>query len=67
MEHKVFKNKKCSKPLPKGYKHKYCGACRNQYAQKVKNGFKATAGVVGTVACVTVTVVTAGKIINLKK
>lgn len=66
MENKVCKNKKCSKPLPMGYKHKYCEACRNQQVQKVKNGFKAAAGVAGTVACVAVTVVTAGKI-NPKK
>lgn len=36
MENKVCKNKKCMKPLPEGYKHKYCEACRNQHAQKVK-------------------------------
>ena len=33
--------------------------CKNQ---KVKNGFKAAASVAGTVACVVVTVVTAGKV-----
>lgn len=54
------------KPLPEGYKHKYCEACRNQQVQKVKNGFKAAAGVAGTVACVAVTIVTAGKV-NPKK
>lgn len=54
------------KPLPEDYKHKYCEACRNQQAQKVKNGFKAVAGVAGTVACVAVTIVTAGKV-NPKK
>ena len=62
MENGVCKNKKCLKPLPEGYKHKYCEACRNQQAQKVKNGFKAAASVAGTVACVVVTVVTAGKV-----
>ena len=62
MENRVCKNKKCLKPLPEGYKHKYCEACRNQQAQKVKNGFKAAAGVAGTVAGVVVTVVTAGKV-----
>lgn len=66
MENKVCKNKKCLKPLPEGYKHKYCEACRNLHAQKVKNGLKAAAGVAGTVACVAVTVVTSGKI-NPKK
>ena len=62
MENRVCKNKKCLKPLPEWYKHKYCEACRNQQAQKVKNGFKAAASVAGTVACVVVTVVTAGKV-----
>ena len=62
MENRVCKNKKCLKPLPEGYKHKYCEACRNQQAQKVKNGFKAAASVAGTVACVVVTVFTAGKV-----
>lgn len=62
MENRVCKNKKCLKPLPEGYKHKYCEACRNQQAQKVKNEFKAAASVAGTVACVVVTVVTAGKV-----
>ena len=62
MENRVCKNKKCLKLLPEGYKHKYCEACRNQQAQKVKNGFKAAASVAGTVACVVVTVVTAGKV-----
>lgn len=66
MEIKVCKNKKCLKPLPEGYTHKYCEACRNQQAQKVKNGFKAAAGIVGTVACVAVTIATAGKV-NPKK
>ncbi len=62
MENRVCKNKKCLKPLPEGYKHKYCEACRNQQAQNVKNGVKVVTSVVGTVACVAVTVVTAGKI-----
>lgn len=66
MENRVCKNKKCLKPLPEGYKHRYCEACRNQHAQNLKNGFKAVAGVAGTVACVVVTVATVGKI-NSKK
>lgn len=66
MENKVCKNKKCKKPLPEEYKHKYCEACINLQAQKVKNGIKAVVGVAGTVACFAITVVTAGKI-NPKK
>ena len=66
MGNKVCKNKKCLKPLPEGYKHKYCEACRNQQAQKVKNGLKAAAGVAGSAVCVAVTIVTAGRV-NPKK
>ena len=62
MENKVCKNKKCLKPLPEGYKHKYCEACRNQQAQKVKK----VARVAVSVAGVAVTIVTAGKV-NPKK
>ena len=29
-EIKYCKNKDCNKPLPDGYKHKYCEACRNK-------------------------------------
>lgn len=66
MENKVCKNKNCLKPLPDGYKHKYCEACRNQQAQKVKDGLKVAAGIAGTAACFAVTIVSAGKI-NPKK
>ena len=49
-----------------GYKHKYCEACRNQQVHTLKKGLKAAAGVTGTVACLVVTVMTAGEI-DLKK
>ena len=58
--------KKCQKPLLEGYKYKYCEACRNEQVQTVKKSMKAAVGVVGTMACLAVTIVTAGKI-NLKK
>lgn len=48
----VCKNKKCKRPLPVGYKHRYCEACRNQYIQKVKNIGK----VVGAVAIAVVSI-----------
>lgn len=51
------------KSLPAGYKHRYCEACRNRRAQKLKNGLK-TAG--AAAACLAVTFVTAGRI-NPKK
>ena len=40
------KNKKCQRPLPEGYKHKYCENCRNEQAVKAKGGLKVGAGVV---------------------
>ena len=64
MENKVCK--KCQKPLPEGYKHKKCEACRNVQVQNVKNGVKATAGAVGTFASIAVVIVTKGKV-NPKK
>ena len=65
----ITEHKKSTEPvelLPDRYKHKYCEACRNRQAQKVKNGLKAAAGIAGTAACFAVTIVTAGKI-NPKK
>ncbi len=66
MKQNVCRNKKCMKHLPDGYKHKYCEACRNQQVHTLKKGLKAAAGVTGTVACLVVTVMTAGEI-DLKK
>ena len=63
---KICKNKKCQKPLPEGYKYKYCEACRNQQAQNVKRAGKAGLGILGTVASLAVVVITRGKI-NPKK
>lgn len=60
MENSVCKNKKCQKPLPKGYKHKYCESCRNKHVEMVKGALKSVGATVGTVVCVTVTILTAG-------
>ena len=65
-EIRVCKNKKCQKVLPDGYKYNYCEACRNKQAYTVKSTGKKVLAVAVTVASVTVTVLTAGKI-NLKK
>lgn len=65
-EIKYCKNKKCHKPLPAGYKHKYCEACRNNQAEKMKNTLKGVGAGLGTAACIAVTIVTAGKV-NPKK
>lgn len=35
-QQKVCKNKNCQKPLPENYKYKYCEACRNKKAGKIK-------------------------------
>lgn len=62
----VCANKNCQKVLPSGYKHRYCEACRNKQAEKVKGALKGIgAAAVGTVATV-VALVTRGKI-NPKK
>ena len=62
MEQKVCKNKKCQKPLPVGYKHKYCESCRNGQVKQVKKVGEAAL----SLAVVVVTVATKGKV-NLKK
>lgn len=45
MKQKVCKNKNCQKPLPEGYKYKYCEACRNKHADNVKKVGKPALGV----------------------
>lgn len=59
MEQKKCKEKTCQRPLPKGYRYKYCESCRNMKANKTKKGIKV---VVGTVVGVALTIVTKGKI-----
>ena len=56
------KNKKCMKPLPEGYKHKYCEACRNNHAEAAKNALKGVVATAGTALSVVVVVATKGKI-----
>lgn len=65
-EIRVCKNKTCQKPLPVGYKHRYCEACRNLHIQNVKDIGKGAAVVAGSVANVAILIITGGKI-NLKK
>ena len=62
MEQKVCKNKKCQKPLPVGYKHKYCESCRNEQAKQVKDLGKAALGLAAMVGGTLVAVATKGKI-----
>ena len=54
--------KKCQKPLPEGYKHKYCEACRNQHAQTAKNALKGIGVSAATAASVVLVAITGGKI-----
>lgn len=60
--------KKCQKPLPDGYKHKKCEACRNKAVQNLKNGGKAALGVAVFVGSTAIAIATKGKIdLNSKK
>lgn len=49
METKYCKNKKCQKPLPEGYKHKYCENCRGKQAEDIKKGGLGLLGVLGAI------------------
>lgn len=66
MEQKLCKNKKCQRPLPTAYKHKYCENCRNKrVGQAKKIGTNVvTFGI--TAASIVVTVATKGNV-KLKK
>lgn len=59
MESSKCKNKKCQRPLPEGYKHKYCESCRNQHVKHFKEAGKTVLAVVGSVV---IAIVTKGKI-----
>jgi len=67
MEQKKCKNKKCQRPLPEGYKHKYCENCRNTQAKQVKEVGKAALSLAVLVGGTVVTVVTKGRINPNKK
>ena len=67
MEQKKCRNKKCQRPLPAGYKHKYCENCRNEHVKNLKEygvGLLSVGMLVGGTAIV---VVTKGKINPLDK
>lgn len=61
MENKC-RNKKCQRPLPKDYKHKYCENCRNEQVQKAKNFGKVLGRVVATAGSIGLVIITKGKI-----
>lgn len=58
---KKCKNKKCQRPLPEGYNHKYCENCRNDRVKLIKDTGKAALGVVVLVGGTALTIVTKGK------
>lgn len=58
--------KKCQKPLPMNYKHRYCEACLNKSASAVKKGLKGIGATAATVLGLVVVITTKGKI-NPKK
>ncbi|MEN8908053.1 MAG: hypothetical protein ABF289_19035 [Clostridiales bacterium] len=66
MENRKCKNKKCQRPLPEGYKHKYCENCRNENVKRIKDAGKAVAGMAILIGGTALTIATKGKI-NLKK
>lgn len=62
MEQRVCKNKKCLKPLPNGYKHKYCESCRNNQVKQLKNAGKALFSFAAVAGVSVITIATKGKI-----
>ena len=61
MENRKCKNKKCSRPLPDGYKYKYCENCRNYKVKRIKDTGKAVAGVAILIGGTALTIITNGK------
>lgn len=61
-ETRKCKNKKCQRPLPIDYKHKYCENCRNEHVQSTKNIGKGVLGFALLVGGTIITVATKGKI-----
>lgn len=55
---KKCKNKKCQRPLPEGYKHKYCENCRNERTKLFKDVGKTAGGL----AVFALAIITNGKI-----
>ena len=55
------KNKKCQRPLPEGYKHKYCESCRNRQVKHLKNAGSALLSFVGAVGTVIIAITSKGE------
>ncbi len=61
MENRVCKNKKCRKPLPEGYKHRYCENCRTKHAECLKNAGKTVLSLGIAIGGTALTLVSKGK------
>lgn len=61
MANRMCRNKRCKRPLPKRYKHKYCENCRNQRIKRIKDAGKAVAGVAVLIGGTALTIITRGK------
>jgi hypothetical protein len=62
LENKGCKNKNCQRPLPEGYKHKYCENCRNKHIKRIKDTGKAVLGLAVFFGGTAITIATKGKI-----
>lgn len=51
---KKCKNRKCQRPLPDGYKYKYCENCKSEHAEQLKKAGKAVVGVIGSAVLVVI-------------
>ena len=56
-----MQKQKMQRPLPEGYKHKYCENCRGKQAEDVKKGGVGLLGILGLVGSIALTVATKGK------
>mgnify|MGYP006894309092 CR=1 FL=1 len=66
MENRQCKSKKCQRPLPEGYNHKYCENCRNKHVKQIKDVGKSVASVTLLIGGTVLAIATKGKI-NPKK
>ncbi|MEG2246668.1 MAG: hypothetical protein RSC84_04395 [Peptostreptococcaceae bacterium] len=66
MEIRKYKNKKCQRHLPEGYKYIFCEKCRNEQVELIKGAGKVVVGVAVFAGSTAITVLTKG-IFNPKK
>lgn len=61
-EIRFCKSKKCMKPLPDGYQHQYCEACRNRHAEAARNVLKGVGAAAGAAFTLVAVAAAKGKI-----